>query len=80
MVDAYEDRCLERRVDGVRGDVGSDGEGSCTVAPTLWRVRCERSGVTMCGGPTKNLQCDLVRIAAKPGDVSLDPSQEKPLW
>jgi len=79
-VDAYEDGTIEWGVDGVRDDVGGNGKRPCAVAPTLLRVKCERPGVTMCGGPTKDSHGDLVRIAAELSDVSFGPSQEKLFW
>ena len=73
---AYKDGSLKRRADRVRGEEGSNGEGSCAVAPTARRVQCKRSRVMMVRvRSTKNLHGDLVGIAAELGNRSLDPSQ-----
>jgi len=41
MADTYEDGGLEWGIDGGRGEVGRNGERSCTLAPAVWRERCQ---------------------------------------
>ena len=41
IVDTHEDGSLEWRVDGSRGEVGGNGESSCTVSPAAWFAQCE---------------------------------------